>query len=465
MILGPIAVGVFSFQVLKQNTYEKLLAVNDIHTREFVSRHIDERYKILVDNQLIDIKSYVEEYQREVISEISSNESYEGSFIIVEKKSGSVFYDEAFFNQLDASYFDSIDYGNATEFVVGSKHYVVSKYTFSPWDWIIYGIYPADSIEALLKDVATTVFLVCALAVLLLFAGTIALSHFFLIKPVDKMSRFAEKVANLKLDEKLVLEGPDEIKRLGKTLDVMKNKLSNNLKKIEKANEELAQFSYRASHDLKSPLTVTKKISEYVLKDIDSGDLDEAKINIKRMHKQICSLEALVSDILALAKADLAAENKEIVDFELIISELKEKFKLILEEANCELIINLNINEREVYGEKIRYQQIIENLISNGIKYRDKSKPNSLVRLAINYQGDFLEIEVEDNGVGIPEKNQPELFKMFKRFHPKLSSGSGLGASIIKKHVDHLGGVIVFESSNAGTTFDIKVPINVGASV
>ena len=111
-----------------------------------------------------------------------------------------------------------------------------------------------------------------------------------------------------------------------------------------------------------------------------------------------------------------------------------------------------------IFLEKGRMAQILENLISNAIKYRNTKKDESYVKVIIERKETNLMISIKDNGIGIPEKNHHELFKMFKRFHPNVNIGSGLGLAIIKKNIDKLEGEIRVKSSEAGTEFEIRIP-------
>ena len=110
------------------------------------------------------------------------------------------------------------------------------------------------------------------------------------------------------------------------------------------------------------------------------------------------------------------------------------------------------------YGDKTRIAQVIENIVSNSIKYMDKNKDTQFVDIDVSDSGTDIQIRITDNGLGIPDKFHNELFTMFKRFHPDVASGSGLGLSIVQKNVDNMGGTIDIASSSAGTTFSIRIP-------
>lgn len=224
-----------------------------------------------------------------------------------------------------------------------------------------------------------------------------------------------------------------------------------------RANDELAQFAYRASHDLKAPLTSTKGLSRFIVQDIDNGHLDEAKRNAGFIETQMEKLEELVIGILSLTQAGDEDESNQVVDFASIIEEISTRLTPLMETHRCELHTQINLTN-PISTQKVRLTQILENLLSNAIKYSDSKKASSYVNITIKEDYKFVVIGIEDNGLGIPKERQSEVFQMFKRFHPKVSFGSGLGMAIVKKHVDALNGKIQFKSSTEGTQFTIRLP-------
>jgi signal transduction histidine kinase len=114
---------------------------------------------------------------------------------------------------------------------------------------------------------------------------------------------------------------------------------------------------------------------------------------------------------------------------------------------------------KKIRTQKDRLNLIIENLISNAYKYQNPLSDEPFLRI-ITYETDSLFIlEVIDNGIGIPEDQQHKLFKMFSRFHPKVSFGSGLGLYMIKKSADLLGGKMEYEGTGSGSIFRFYVAI------
>ena len=279
--------------------------------------------------------------------------------------------------------------------------------------------------------------------------------------------------SNINLDDELEIKTSGELKAL---VIAARQRIKNDLLNIEnsielkeiintqtaslqQANDELAQFAYRASHDLKSPLSGAKSLAHFVIEDIKAGDIEEASQNALVIYQQMEKLETLVVDILLLAKAEIGNEDRNIIDFNQLIVDMKERLTWLMQDNPCTLKTTINLSV-PIKSEKARFAQIIENLISNGLKYYDRNKDAPFVHCDIfNEQENFI-IIVTDNGIGIPQKHQSEVFDMFKRFHADTSSGFGLGMALVKKHIEYLNGEISLQSSAEGTAFKIIIPMD-----
>jgi len=226
---------------------------------------------------------------------------------------------------------------------------------------------------------------------------------------------------------------------------------------LEIYNDELSQFSYRTSHDLRAPLITVRGLADAICEDIQDGNYDEAEMNANNISGHVKKLENLVVDILDLAKAELEVTDKEIVNVKEIVSEIQTRLQPIYIDNNVRIETNIDPSVT-FYVSKVRFTQIIENLISNAIKYSDKNKTSQFVKVSTSQNEERNVCIIEDNGVGIPDEFTNRVFNMFERFHPDISYGSGLGMYIIKKHIDKMDGEISFTSSKSGTIFSIELP-------
>lgn len=255
-----------------------------------------------------------------------------------------------------------------------------------------------------------------------------------------------------------------DIRDIESHLHHMRDELLEGRGRLRQANDELAHFSYRASHDLKAPLTTSKQLADLIVEDIDAGDVEEAAANAGKIARQLNRLESLVVAILELSRADLEPEPPADVDVRALLASIQTQQSRALRASRCELRIDVDPGvPSHVRAYPKRLAMILENLVHNGIVYHEPNREQRFVTVRFVCTEPGYAIEVSDNGVGIPVARQSEMFHMFKRFHARRAPGSGLGLAIVRKHVDHWGGSIHFETSRMGTTFFIELPCPVMA--
>ncbi|MCI5050618.1 MAG: PAS domain S-box protein [Rickettsiales bacterium] len=223
------------------------------------------------------------------------------------------------------------------------------------------------------------------------------------------------------------------------------------------ANAELEEFAYRTSHDLRSPLVSSIGLLKVAEQCIESGKTSKATQSIQMASKSIAKLEVLVKDILALTQAKNEEEEASELDLYEMVQEAISKFTHMDHFDRLNIVPSVKC-ERPVFAKKGRVMAIIENLISNAIKYQDTEKPDSFIHISAKTESRWLLLTVEDNGLGIPKEKQGDMFGMFKRFHPKTSFGSGLGLYMLKKSAEVLKGTIEYEDTGSGSRFTLKIP-------
>lgn len=231
---------------------------------------------------------------------------------------------------------------------------------------------------------------------------------------------------------------------------------------LQKANEELQQinkeldmFVYSASHDMKAPLSsINGLLSLYKLeKD------DEARERLMHMmSNSIERLEIFLKEVIDYSKNSRMEVIYEAIDFRGLVSEILDSYRYL--ENYDKIDISLNIeNGRPYRADKSRVRIILNNLISNAIRYCDLDKKRPFIKINIAQQGKYIVIKVSDNGLGIDNEHLPRIYDMFYRAN-ETKSGSGLGLYIIRESVKNLNGTVEVQSEEGkGTEFSITIPM------
>ncbi|QCK15025.1 PAS domain S-box protein [Mangrovivirga cuniculi] len=231
-------------------------------------------------------------------------------------------------------------------------------------------------------------------------------------------------------------------------------------KKIEEElrykNHELDTFVYKASHDLKGP--ISSLIGLYTLVKYDVTD-EKSLEYFERYNAQITRLNDLLNDLLNLTKIKDKEAEKSKIDLNSEINDFIETYSD--KSSNSELDIMLDVEEELViYSDKLLIRTILQNLIENAFKYSDNSKESSFVGINAKIDGGSLNLMVEDNGIGIDVEHQKNIYNMFYRA-TENSSGSGLGLYLLKNAVDKLNGTINLHSEpGKGTIFKLNIPFS-----
>lgn len=218
------------------------------------------------------------------------------------------------------------------------------------------------------------------------------------------------------------------------------------VKELEKSNNELQEYAHIVSHDLKSPLRSIEALTSWIKED-NKGKLDETSLkNFSLIEMTLEKMEQLISDILEYSSIGATSDESEEVNLNTLIDDLKQVL-YVPENISIDVVNNLPI----IKGDKIKFQQVFQNLISNAIKFNDKEKGH----IIIDYKDEksYHQFSVSDNGIGIDKKYYDTIFKIFNSLKQSKDS-SGIGLSIVKKIIDlYKGNIWITSKVNEGTTF------------
>lgn len=227
------------------------------------------------------------------------------------------------------------------------------------------------------------------------------------------------------------------------SLQIQKEKL---LEKLEKSNNELQEYAHIVSHDLKSPLRSIDALVNWIKED-NQDKLDETSLqNFDLIETTLEKMEQLISDVLIYSSVGAETLEKQIVDLDALVTDLKT-ILFVPEHVSISVLNTLP----KIEGEKVKLQQLFQNLISNAVKFIDKEV--GLVEVDVKDNGTNYQFSIKDNGIGIEEKFHNKIFKIFHSLN-KSKDSTGIGLSIVKKIVDlHEGDIWLESEPNVGTTF------------
>lgn len=262
--------------------------------------------------------------------------------------------------------------------------------------------------------------------------------HFYSIASPIKVKNNVEQAIIIHLDI-------SQIKKAEK-------KLKSQNAKLKKLNAELDRFVYSASHDLRAPLASLLGLIDLSKREKTSPALNEY---LTLMNKSIIKLDSFISDITDYSRNLRLATTHEKIDFKQLIT---ESFDSLAYMSNEKIKLSISVKGKAAfYSDKDRVRLIINNLLSNSIRYRSHTRQPA-IKVSIEQSKEQACITIADNGIGIEEKYQKKIFNMFYRANDQ-NTGSGLGLFIVKETTDKLKGKIQLISAlDKGTTISITLP-------
>ena len=263
--------------------------------------------------------------------------------------------------------------------------------------------------------------------------------------PLVKLKKATQNIKEGNLDFVLDVEEKDEFSELCQDFEEMRRRLKESTEEkslMEKENRELIS---NISHDLKTPITAVKGYVEGIMDGV-ADTPEKMDRYVRTIYNKTNEMDHLINELTFYSKIDTnripyTFSKLNVEDY---FADCSEEVGLELETRGIELVY-ANYVEKDVMviadGEQIR--RVIHNIISNAIKYMDK--PKGIIQIRIKDVGDFIQIEIEDNGKGIGPKDLPYIFDRFYRTDVSRNSskgGSGIGLSIVKKILEDHGGKV-----------------------
>ena len=297
------------------------------------------------------------------------------------------------------------------------------------------------SIQIMTKDLFFT-----ALVILIFTSVSIGLWIYRSVAtPLVKLRKATQNIKEGNLDFVLEVDGTDEFAELCRDFEEMRRRLKESAEEkvlLDKENKELIS---NISHDLKTPITAVKGYVEGIMDGV-ADTPEKMDRYVRTIYNKTNEMDHLINELTFYSKIDTnripyTFSKLNVDDY---FSDCAEEVGLELETRGIQLYY-ANYVEKDVLviadGEQIR--RVIHNIISNAIKYMDK--PKGVIQIRVKDVGDFIQVEIEDNGKGIASKDLTYIFDRFYRTDVSRNSskgGSGIGLSIVRKILEDHGGKV-----------------------
>lgn len=222
---------------------------------------------------------------------------------------------------------------------------------------------------------------------------------------------------------------------------------------LEKRNNELDQFAYIVSHDLKAPLRAIANLSQWIEEDLEEHLTEDTRHQMDLMRNRVHRMEALINGLLQYSRVGRLKTELEAVDVEDLLTDVIDSLA-----PSPEFTVKVMSGMPTLITERLPLEQIFANLISNAIKH-NKKKQGQVV-ISVEEQTDFYEFAVADDGTGIAPEFQEKIFQIFQTLEARdTAENTGVGLAIVKKIIEDKGGKIYVESQlNQGATFRFTWP-------
>lgn len=304
-----------------------------------------------------------------------------------------------------------------------------------------YGV-KIPEVEHLLLQVMLAIF------VILIVTGFLLLLWFYrsLIIPIRQLQMAADNIKEGNLDVAIVpLNDDDEMGELAKSFEEMRLRLRDNAQeKLESERESRALIS-NIAHDLKTPITAVKGYAEGIMDGV-ANTPEKVDKYVRTIYNKANEMDTLINELTLYSKIDTnrIPYNFAKINVANYFNDCIEEVGLDLEAKGIELsYYNYVDPEVIIIADPEQLRRVINNIVNNSVKYMNKK--HGFIRIRVKDVGDFIQVEMEDNGKGIAQQDLPYIFDRFFRTDESRNSatgGSGIGLSIVKKIIEDHGGKI-----------------------
>jgi signal transduction histidine kinase len=298
--------------------------------------------------------------------------------------------------------------------------------------------------------------------------------HRWILEPVDRLGRQTRKVSGGETYLQIEPDGPVEFAALGRDVESMRLQISGQLARAEevqeqlrlrgaelaRSNDDLQQFAYVASHDLSEPLRKVANFCQLLERHYADQLDDRARQYIDFAVDGAKRMQALISDLLALARVGRTTDEFVAVPLDAALDDALTNLAAKIEQSGA--TVERSGPLPTIQGDRSLLVSLLENLVGNGVKYRREGVPPAIrVSAELNADDSMWTFTVRDNGIGIDEQYAERIFAVFQRLHVRDSyGGTGIGLALCRKIVEFHGGRIwlAHVESGEGAAFVFTLP-------
>lgn len=405
---------------------------------EIISEHYEtiKEYSVSDPAQLED---------REFLGELDESLSEVSAFVVV-KKGESLYYVSAD-SQYDPIVHQLTDLADTDlEYYFKDIRRLVKKASFTFSDGSQGNIYLVTKVNSMISEALVTAMLI-AMIVVLVTTGILLIIWLrrSMFTPMNQLKDAMKKIAEGDLDTELEIKEKGEIKDLFDNFEIMRKQLKQNAEEkalVEKTNRELIS---NISHDLKTPITSIKGYVEGIMDGV--ADSPE-KMNkyIRTIYNKANDMDLLINELTVYSQLDAKSipyrfHQISVTDY---FGDCTEEVGLDLEQRGIHFTYTNEVeNDTLIWADPEQLKRVINNIIANSVKYRRQD--NAAISIHVGNLKNLVQIDMEDNGKGIPAADLEKIFERFYRTDASRNSaqgGSGIGLSISKKIVEEHGGEI-----------------------
>jgi len=283
-----------------------------------------------------------------------------------------------------------------------------------------------------------------------------------MVNPLQRLTDGIEQVARGDFSRKLEVTSEDEIGQLTESFNVMAQQLESTIADLEKAEQQRKDFVANVSHELRTPLTNIKSYAETLADGVGGLPPETEQKFLRVILNESDRMAHILRDLLTLSRFDSGRSGLRLAAFPFAKAVDDTCQAILMDAQNHAHTVELDVPEGlpEVRADRERIMQVMMNIVSNAIKY---TPDGGRIRISAGQEGDKVWMEVDDNGIGIPESDRDRIFERFYRVdkaRSRQSGGTGLGLSIAQEIMNrHEGRLYLVDKAEPGLTIRMELPV------